>query len=172
MDDPAIKKEPTPEAKPKSVTEQPLITLYDLFGFTQEERSQTKRPKRRKNSKAKKEEVKELPFMDWREEMQYNAAKGTGKATTGDCRSLSGVRCTSGGTIRTTAEEAEREQQERMKPVPYHNAEDMPPHYREGSLVTDENNRIGYLRDLNGFQPMFHPLQLTGYTAGESIPLY
>ena len=39
--------------------------------------------------------------------------------------------------------------------------EDMPEHYREGSLVTDENNRIGYLRDLNGFQPMFHPLQLT-----------
>lgn len=37
----------------------------------------------------------------------------------------------------------------------------MPAHYREGSLITDENNRIGYLRDMNGFQPMFHPLQLT-----------
>ena len=47
-----------------------------------------------------------------------------------------------------------------MKPVPYL-LEDIPPHYRDGSLVADEHNRIGYLRDLNGFQPMFHPLELT-----------
>ena len=162
MDDPSIKKEPTPEAKPKSVTEQPLITLYDLFGFTQEERSQTKRPKRRKNSKAKKEEVKELPFMDWREEMQYNAAKEREKLQQETIEAYPVYDARREEQLERLKEEAEREQQERMKPVPYHNAEDMPPHYREGSLVTDENNRIGYLRDLNGFQPMFHPLQLTG----------
>lgn len=162
MDDPSIKKEPTPEAKPKSVTEQPLITLYDLFGFTQEERSQTKRPKRRKNSKAKKDEVKELPFMDWREEMQYNAAKEREKLQQETAEAYPVFDARREEQLERLKEEAEREQQERMKPVPYHNAEDMPPHYREGSLVTDENNRIGYLRDLNGFQPMFHPLQLTG----------
>ncbi len=162
MDDPPIKKEPTPEAKPKSVTEQPLITLYDLFGFTQEERSQTKRPKRRKNSKAKKEEVKELPFMDWREEMQYNVAKEREKLQQETAEAYPVYDARREEQLERLKEEAEREQQERMKPVPYHNAEDMPPHYREGSLVTDENNRIGYLRDLNGFQPMFHPLQLTG----------
>jgi len=162
MDDPPIKKEPTPEAKPKSVTEQPLITLYDLFGFTQEERSQTKRPKRRKNSKAKKEEVKELPFMDWREEMQYNVAKEREKLQQETAEAYPVYDARREEQLERLKEEAEREQQEGMKPVPYHNAEDMPPHYREGSLVTDENNRIGYLRDLNGFQPMFHPLQLTG----------
>ncbi len=162
MDDPPIKKEPTPEAKPKSVTEQPLITLYDLFGFTQEERSQTKRPKRRKNSKAKKEEVKELPFMDWREEMQYNVAKEREKLQQETAEAYPVYDARREEQLERLKEEAEREQQERMKPVPYHNAEDMPPHYREESLVTDENNRIGYLRDLNGFQPMFHPLQLTG----------
>ena len=70
MDDPAIKKEPTTETKPQSVTQEPLITLYDLFGFTQEERSQVKQPKRRKGSKAKKVQTKELPFMEWREELQ------------------------------------------------------------------------------------------------------
>lgn len=162
MDDPSIKKKPTPEAKLKSVTEQPLLTLYDLFGFTQEERSQTKRPKRRKNSKAKKEEVKELPFMDWREEMQYNAAKEREKLQQETTEAYPVFDARREEQLERLKEEAEREQQERMKPVPYHNAEDMPPHYREGSLVTDENNRIGYLRDLNGFQPMFHPLQLTG----------
>ncbi len=162
MDDSSIKKKPTPEAKLKSVTEQPLLTLYDLFGFTQEERSQTKRPKRRKNSKAKKEEVKELPFMDWREEMQYNAAKEREKLQQETTEAYPVFDARREEQLERLKEEAEREQQERMKPVPYHNAEDMPPHYREGSLVTDENNRIGYLRDLNGFQPMFHPLQLTG----------
>jgi len=162
MDDPSIKKKPTPEAKLKLVTEQPLLTLYDLFGFTQEERSQTKRPKRRKNSKAKKEEVKELPFMDWREEMQYNAAKEREKLQQETTEAYPVFDARREEQLERLKEEAEREQQERMKPVPYHNAEDMPPHYREGSLVTDENNRIGYLRDLNGFQPMFHPLQLTG----------
>lgn len=162
MDDPAIKKEPTPEAKPKSVTQEPLITLYDLFGFTQEERNQTKRPKRRKNNKAKKEVTKELPFMDWREEMQHNAAQEREKLQQETAAAYPVFDARREEQLENLRQEAEREEQERIKPVPYNNVEDMPPHYREGSLVTDENNRIGYLRDLNGFQPMFHPLQLTG----------
>lgn len=143
MDDPAIKKEPTMEAKPQSVTQEPLITLYDLFGFTQEERSQVKRPKRR-NSKAKQDKRQQTIPLDWREEMILEANQRKEQPTK-----------------TPTAEELEQERQERMKPVPYLR-EDMPSHYREGSLVTDENNRIGYLRDLQGFQPMFHPLELTG----------
>ena len=59
---------------------------------------------------------------------------------------------------RIKAEKSELERQ--LKPVPFM-MEDIPSHYKDGSLVTNENNRIGYLRDLNGFQPMFHPLQLT-----------
>jgi len=143
MDDPAIKKEPTMEAKPQSVTQEPLITLYDLFGFTQEERSQVKRPKRR-SSKAKQDKRQQTIPLDWREEimLEANQRKEQPAKT-------------------PTAEELEHERQERMKPVPYL-SENMPTHYREGSLVTDENNRIGYLRDLQGFQPMFHPLELTG----------
>lgn len=143
MDDPAIKKEPTMEVKPQSVTQEPLITLYDLFGFTQEERSQVKRPKRR-YSKAKQDKRQQTIPLDWREEMILEANQRKEQPTK-----------------TPTAEELEQERQERMKPVPYLR-EDMPAHYREGSLVTDENNRIGYLRDLQGFQPMFHPLELTG----------
>ena len=143
MDDPAIKKEPTMEAKPQSVTQEPLITLYDLFGFTQEERSQVKRPKRR-NSKAKQDKRQQTIPLDWREEIMLEANQRKEQPTK-----------------TPTAEELEQERQERMKPVSYLK-EDMPAHYREGSLVTDENNRIGYLRDLQGFQPMFHPLELTG----------
>lgn len=163
MDDPAIKKEPTPEAKPKSVTEQPLITLYDLFGFTQEERSQVSKPKKRgRKSKSQASKPKELPFMDWREEMAHNAAQQREKLQEETAAAYPVFDARREEQLERLKEEAEREQQERMKPIPYYNAEDMPSHYREGSLITDENNRIGYLRDLDGFQPMFHPLQLTG----------
>ncbi len=162
MDDPAIKKEPTPEAKPQSVTQEPLITLYDLFGFTQEERNQVSKPKERgRKSKSQVAKPKELPFMDWREEMQHNTAQQREKLQqeTAEAYPVFDVRREE--QLERLKEEAEREQQERMKPVPFL-LEDIPPHYREGSLITDENNSIGYLRDLNGFQPMFHPLQLTG----------
>lgn len=80
MNDPAIKKEPTPEAKPQPVTQEPIITLYDLFGFTQEERSQVKKPKKRgRKPQTKENKPKELPFMDWREELAYNRAQEQGK---------------------------------------------------------------------------------------------
>ncbi|MDR1593660.1 MAG: N-6 DNA methylase [Prevotellaceae bacterium] len=163
MNDPAIKKEPTPEAKPQSVTQEPIITLYDLFGFTQEERNQARKPKkwgRKAQSQAK--QTKELPFMDWREEMAYNRAQEQEK-TQKENNSVYPIEDARQAEHqeqlrRIEAEKAELERQ--LKPVPF-SKEDIPEHYREGTLVTDENNRIGYLRDLNGFQPMFHPLQLT-----------
>ena len=50
----------------------------------------------------------------------------------------------------------EEKRQERLQPVPF-NAERLK-HYREGSLVSDADNRIGYLRGFDNLQPMFHPL--------------
>lgn len=124
-------KEPTSEVKVDTVSQAPVITLYDLFGFSQEERSQVKKPKKKvKRAKPNVESEQALLFMDWREEMAYEAAQ-------------------------------KREQEKQVIPIPYYLSEKMPAHYREGSLITDENNRIGYLRDMNGFQPMFHLLQLT-----------
>lgn len=162
MDEPTIKKEPAMEAKPQSVTQEPLITLYDLFGFTQEERSQVKKPKKRGRKSAQTKQSKELPFMDWREEMAHGRTQEQEKSQQETANDYPVFDALKEEQLEQLREEAEREQQERMKPVPYHNAEDMPSHYREGTLVTDEDSRIGYLRDLNGFQPMFHPLQLTG----------
>lgn len=122
--------QPTPKEKTDTVSQAPVITLYDLFGFSQEERSQLKKPKRRTKQTKPKIKQPELPFMDWREKMVYEAV-------------------------------LKQEQEKQTKPIPYYHTEEMPSHYREGSLITDEHNRIGYLRDINGFQPMFHPLQFT-----------
>lgn len=165
MEDPAIKKEPTLKAKPEPISEQPLITLYDLFGFTQEERSQVSKPKKRsRKTKSHASKPKELPFMDWREEMAYNTAQERQQQST-QTNSNKQVYPVFDARQEEHQEQlraiAEQERLERLKPIPYYKAENLPEHYREGSLVTDENNRIGYLRDLEGFQPMFHPLELT-----------
>ena len=172
MDDPSIKITQTAEAKPQSVAQEPLITLYDLFGFTQEERSQIKKPKKRgRKPQSQVNKPKELPFMEWREEMAFNKALEREQQLQETANAYPVFDARKEEQLERLKEEAEREQQERMKPVPYYNAEDMPSHYKEGSLVTDENNRIGYLRDLNGFQPMFHPLQLTD-TQQVKVSLY
>ena len=168
MDDLAIKKEPTTETKSQPITQEPLITLYDLFGFTEEERRQTNKPKRKKRQQPMVKTIPELPYMDWREELQYEAAqkllqKESHEKESHENRTVYPIEDARQAEHqeqlrRIEAEKAALERQ--LKPIPY-TKEDIPEHYREGTLVTDENNRIGYLRDLNGFQPMFHPLQLT-----------
>ena len=53
-----------------NVQNEPLLTLYDLFGFTAEERSQVNRPRRRKTAKKAKAKPKPEPEprpLDWRE---------------------------------------------------------------------------------------------------------
>jgi N12 class adenine-specific DNA methylase len=168
MDDLAIKKEPTTETKSQPVTQEPLITLYDLFGFTEEERRQTNKPKRKKRQQPMVKTIPELPYMDWREELQYETAqkllqKESQEKESHENRTVYPIEDARQAEHqeqlrRIEAEKAALERQ--LKPITY-TKEDIPEHYREGTLVTDENNRIGYLRDLNGFQPMFHPLQLT-----------
>lgn len=165
MDNLTAEKKPV-EPKVHIPREEPVITLYDLFGFTQEERSQVRKPARRKQRKPPKPQITELPFMDWREETAYNREqqqKQTERNThpksnfvypVEDARKVEHQE----RLRRMEAEKAERERL--LRPFPY-KRENIPDHYRDGSLITDENNRVGYLRDLNGFQPMFHPLELT-----------
>lgn len=45
-----------------------------------------------------------------------------------------------------------------MKPRPF---EGRSPLFPRGTLVTDGQNRVGYLRETESLQPMFHPLELT-----------
>lgn len=62
---PLSKKEAAPSVRPQSVTQEPLMTLYDLFRFTQEERSQVNKPKKRgKKIRGKAKHTKELPVQD------------------------------------------------------------------------------------------------------------
>ncbi|SBW05539.1 conserved hypothetical protein [uncultured Dysgonomonas sp.] len=125
------------EVPPPDMQQQPIVTLYDLFGFSAEERSQIKQSKRS------------------RHRMPVSQQKGRQQAKTPIAN-----RPTETPEQRT--ERLEKERAERLKPIPMPIPENgLPKHYKDGSLVTDADNRMGYLRDMDGHQPMFHPLDLS-----------
>ena len=162
--------EPTAEAKAVdpaySINKQPLISLYDLFGLSVEERTQVKpksnRSRRRMEipqPKTGKREQKPQAPLDWREELMLKSRQKEQQAK-------------QGSTVYPVADarkeeqlenlKREMEREERTKPIPFVLPEQgLLKHYKEGALVTNADNRIGYLRDLNGFRPMFHPLELS-----------
>ena len=176
MDAPDILAQPK-SAEPKlNVQQEPLITLYDLFGFSAEERSQVNRPRRRRKTSKKKADVQQTAI-DWREELaitsqraKENRERQAHQTPSENARPVYPVdddrleeqhwrheQIERQDKIRADREAQERE--EYFKPVPF--KADILPHYREGSLVSDEHNRIGYLKNIDGLQPMFHPLELS-----------
>lgn len=166
---PAQSQEPATEAKAVepaySINNQPLISLYDLFGLSAEERTQvksrSKRSRRRmeiSQPKQSKRESKSGEPLDWREELILQSRQKEQQI-----KQESTVYPVADARKEEQLENLKREmeREERTKPVPFVLPEQgLPKHYKEGSLVTDADNRIGYLRDLNGFRPMFHPLEL------------
>lgn len=125
------------EVPPPDMQQQPIVTLYDLFGFSAEERSQIKQPKRSR---------RRMPVPQQRGTQQTKTPPASKPTEAPEQR----------------AERLEKEKAERLKPIPMSIPENgLPKHYKDGSLVSDADNRIGYLRDINGRQPMFHPLDLS-----------
>lgn len=168
---------PLPEPKEEielSLFSPPVLSLYDLFEFTAEERTQItpKRGKRRSASSARKQPVQGNLFG----EPATGTAQPTGKKPKGKSIVNPTVTPTASGVpsddnkipfrIETKIEDqaateaariaAEEERKQRMQPRPYPN--EIPSHYKDGSLVV-LNKGIGYIRDTQ-IAPMFHPLEL------------
>lgn len=125
----------TEDAKKPTIQEQPTLSLYDLFGFSEEERTQVNRPKTKGKQKSKPvvTSTKPLyPIEDARRSEQLE---------------------------RLRQEEERNKREEDLKPIPF--KLDIQPHYRNGSLVAFGDYRIGYLRDIDSLKPMFHPLELS-----------
>lgn len=128
------------EVPSPDIQQQPIVTLYDLFGFSAEERSQIKQPKRSRRRMP-------VPQPKISQKRGAQAKSSTTNLIT--------------ETPEQRTERLEKEKAERLKPIPMPIPENgLPKHYKDGSLVNDADNRIGYLRDIDGHQPMFHPLEL------------
>lgn len=164
---------------------EPLLTLYDLFGFSAEERSQVNRPRRKRpKPKVVKPAIEEERFVEWREELmisrherleaekrqqETNASpttppNGAGQATAQTTPEPSQTRPTPESRTgskpsepRKTASEPARSKETN---APHRFLASVLEHYREGTLVADEEGRIGNIRGLKGPRTMFHPLEL------------
>lgn len=167
----------TPEPKEEielSLFSPPVLSLYDLFEFTAEERTQItlKRGKRRSASSSQKQPVQGNLFGEPATgTAQPTVKKPKGKAVVKPTvtPAASGVpssdnkipfRTETKIEDRAATEAAriasEEERKQRMQPRPYPN--EIPSHYKDGSLVVLDNG-IGYIRNTQ-FAPMFHPLEL------------
>ncbi len=141
---------PPKEEKPE--IEPPLLTLYDLFGFTQEERriAQTGGKPRRQSNRPKLAQPRQPSLFDTPTEA---TAKTTQPVQT----------VTASGHSRQESEvERQRRHEEDMKPRPFNGL--LEPHHHEGSFVkvntVGAGYQIGYLKDVTRYGATFHPLDL------------
>ena len=168
----------TREEKPE--IEPPVMSLYDLFGFTEEERriAQTGGKSRRRSNRPKLAQPRQPSLFDT--PMQAATATRTEQAahTSGASDTLypveNGVTEEMNRRIgeverqmreeeaKLSAEERQRKHEEEMKPRPFEGL--LEPHHREGAFVkvNTEGTRyqVGYLKDVTRYGATFHPLDL------------
>ena len=123
--------QPSAEARPTAAktTPEPVMSLYDLFGFTQEERSQVRKRKTRR----KKEDSGQLSLFDM-PPLEQHSAMQTVPTEPAPQEKERQEQERQERERRRQEEEAAR--QERMKPRPY--PADLQGHHRNGSLVDDD----------------------------------
>jgi len=134
--------------KPANHIEQsPVISLYDLFGFSEEERKQLNTGKKKKNSTTK--TGHQLPNLFSQPKITSNQAN-TLKPEINSEKSIP--------VSATHQEELERQQLELENPRPYIGA--LHDHLKQGSMVVDENGQIGFLKERYRNDAIFQSMKL------------
>ena len=170
---------PTKEEKPE--IEPPVMSLYDLFGFTEEERcvAQTGGKSRRRSNRPKLAQPRQPSLFDTPMQAAATTTRTEQAAhTSGASDTLypveNGVKEEMNRRIgeverqmreeeaKLSAEERQRKHEEEMKPRPFEGL--LEPHHREGAFVkvNTEGTRyqVGYLKDVTRYGATFHPLDL------------
>ncbi len=170
---------PPKEEKPE--IEPPIMSLYDLFGFTEEERrvAQTGGKSRRRNNRPKLAQPRQPSLFDTSMQAATTATRTEQAAhTSGASDALypveNGVTEEMNHRIgeverqireeeaKLSAEERQRKHEEEMKPRPFEGL--LEPYHREGAFVkvNIEGTRyqVGYLKDVTRYGATFHPLDL------------
>ncbi|WP_297861290.1 helicase-related protein [uncultured Alistipes sp.] len=164
---------PLEEEKPE--IEPPVISLYDLFGFTAEERriAQTGGKPRRRSNRPKLTQPRQPSLFDTSTQTTAETAQPVQTATAEypvengikedlNRRITDAERQIRKEEAKLTAEERQRKHEEEMKPRPFDGL--LEPHHREGSFVkvniAGARYQIGYLKDVTRYGATFHPLDL------------
>jgi N12 class adenine-specific DNA methylase len=132
--------QPSPSV-PK-VEQQPLLSLYDLFGFTKEERKQlnTNPPKKKKPATTQGRLVQPNLFSQ--------SQTPTGKQNTAISYPVSDAR----------QEELQSQLRELEKPHPW--SGNLQEHHKQGSLVVEQNGQTGFLQERYRNDALFKSLEL------------
>ncbi len=158
----------TPPKEEKPEIEPPVISLYDLFGFTAEERriAQTGGKPRRRSNRPKLAQPRQPSLFDTPTQTTAETAQPVQTATADHP-------IESGDSSRESEAERQRRHEEEMKPRPFDGL--LEPHHREGSFVkvniAGARYQIGYLKDVTRYGATFHPLDL-GKEQREKIAAY
>ena len=146
---------PPKEEKPE--IEPPVISLYDLFGFTAEERriAQTGGNPRRRSNRPKLAQPRQPSLFD-------TPIKATAK-TAQPVQTATADHSIENGQSRLESEaERQRRHEEDMQPRPFDGL--LEPYHREGSFVkvntVGARYQIGHLKDVTRYGATFHPLDL------------
>ena len=122
------------QPKPAPNLEQhPVMSLYDLFGFSEEERKQLNTNKRRKKKPASKQEKpKQLNLFEQPASVKLSA--------------------------KTPEIEKKQEIADMTLPRPYSGI--LQEHHKQGSLVAEQNGQIGFLKERYRYDAVFKSLEL------------
>ena len=170
---------PPKEEKPE--IEPPVMSLYDLFGFTAEEKriAQTGGKPRRRSNRPKLAQPRQPSLFDTPMEAVATAkaeqSNRTAQTTAAPVYPVENAfererrervseveRQMHEDEAKLSAEERQRKHEEEMQPRPFDGL--LEPHHREGSLVrvntVGVRYQIGYLKDVTRYGATFQPLDL------------
>jgi hypothetical protein len=154
--EPAAKPSQSPrqsQSVPK-VEQQPLMSLYDLFGFTEEERRQLNTTKR---GKKKTPPAQVLPVQpDLFSQPQTEAIKNGTNNTNSNSNTTNSVPVYP--VFDARKEELDRQLRELEKPRPYSGI--LQEHHKQGSMVVEQNGQTGFLQERYRDDAIFKSLEL------------
>jgi N12 class adenine-specific DNA methylase len=157
------------------VAEPPVISLYDLFGFTEEEKriAQTGGKLRRSNRSSSSSKAGQLSLFDTPQKPENSKKVGlrdqvkpTSQYPVFNAREEEHKKQVERIARQEKQEEEQRKREEELQPRSY--SQVLEPHHREGSLVLESNFQVGYLKSLTRFGAIFHPLDLPNEQKGKA----
>jgi N12 class adenine-specific DNA methylase len=140
----------TPEESLEINVSAPVMSLYDLWGFSDEERTQVKSKQGQKKTTAKVQSIQKDLFGNPVEKQQGRQSQSKSTPVT-----------PKENPVRENAypiSNARKQREEYMKPRPY--SGELKEYHKEGTLVKEENGQIGVLKKRYSDGAEFHPLDI------------
>lgn len=140
----------------------PVMSLYDLWGFSEDERMQVKPKRGQRKAAAKVQPIQKDLFGNTVEERQKNQPQPKNVPVVPQEKT---EKQTVYPVFDARKEETKRQWEEYMKPRPYSGV--LKAYHKEGTLVREKNEQIGVLKKRYSDGAEFHPLDIPHLQKGK-----